>query len=52
MASTGWACWKPYVSPAVWVSRCQMRIGSVAGTVAGAMADPLRYTRWPRNDSM
>ena len=32
---------KPYVRPAVWVSRCQTRIGSVAGTVYGLSADPL-----------
>jgi hypothetical protein len=32
---------KPYVRPAVWVSRCQTRIGSTAGTVYGLSADPL-----------
>ena len=40
---------KAYVSPAVWLSRCQMRIGSVAGTVLGCSALPPTRTRMSAN---
>src|SRR5215813_474419 len=44
MASTVDDIRKPYVSPAVWVIRCQTRIGSIAGTVNGTVIEPLSNT--------
>ena len=44
--------WKPYVSPDVWVMRCQSRIGSATGTVSGFVAEPRRYTRASANAGM
>ena len=35
--------------PAVWVSRCHIRIGSVAGTVTGLVGLPPRHTRMSAN---
>ena len=35
--------------PDVWVSRCQTRIGSAAGTVYGCPAEPRSYTRGAAN---
>jgi hypothetical protein len=37
------------VSPEVWVSRCQTRIGSICGSVTGATKEPDRYTRVSAN---
>ena len=34
------------------VSRCQIRTGSVAGTVSGLASDPPAYTRTSPNDGM
>ena len=34
------------------VSRCQIRTGSVAGTVTGLRSDPPAYTRTPANEGM
>src|SRR2546430_11757299 len=51
-SSTGCAWWNRYVRPDVCVSRCQMRTGSVAGSVAGASAEPALYTRGAANDGM
>ena len=42
----------PYVSPLVWVNRCQIRISSVIGSVSGRTASR-RATRAGRlNDGM
>ena len=38
-----------YVRPAVWLSRCHSRIGSVAGTVLGWAALPPTSTRMSAN---
>ncbi len=35
--------------PDVWVIRCQIRIGSVAGTVNGLRIEPLSNTRTSAN---
>ena len=40
------------MSPAVWVSRCHIRIGSVAGTVTGLFWLPPRHTRMSAKLSM
>ena len=40
---------KAYVRPAVWLSRCHNRIGSVAGTVLGWEALPPTSTRMSAN---
>ncbi len=40
------------MSPAVWVSRCQIRTGSVAGTVTGRRSEPPVYTRTSANEGM
>ena len=37
------------MSPAVWLSRCQTRIGSAAGTVCGTAGVPPRNTRTSAN---
>src|SRR5262245_14411944 len=52
MLSTGWERWKPYVSPDVWVSRCQIRTGSTAGTVTGLTSDPPVKTLTSAKDGM
>ena len=52
MASTGWTRWNPYVRPAVWVSRCQIRTGSAAGTVTCRTSEPPVYTLTPAKDGM
>ena len=36
----------------MWVSRCQMRTGSVAGPVTGLRAEPWRYTRTSAKEGM
>lgn len=40
------------MSPAVWVSRCQIRTGSVAGTVTCRWSEPPAKTRAPANAGM
>ena len=52
MASTGCTRWNPYVRPAVWVSRCQIRTGSVTGTVTCRRSEPPAYTRTSAKDGM
>ena len=36
----------------MWVSRCQIRTGSVAGTVTGLTSDPPVNTRTSANEGM
>ncbi len=40
------------MSPEVWVSRCQIRTGSAAGTVTDLRSDPPSNTRTAPNDGM
>ena len=36
----------------MWLSRCQIRTGSLAGTVTGLASDPPAYTRAWANEGM